>query len=229
MKNSLYWNSSIPLKVNNKHILRIMKIALISLFIFITGIFATEASSQVAKISISSVNIDIQTVIKEIEEQTDYLFIYDKNEINLNHKVSISAKNKPVANILKEIFKNTDIVYAMQGNNIMLMKKEATGNPIITQNSRKITGTITDEQGEPLIGVNVSVKGTSNGTITDELGHFELTTYPGETIQVSYIGYATRFIKLGKEQTLNIQLKEDTQALEEVVVVGFGTQKKINL
>lgn len=229
MKNSLYWNSSIPLKVNNKHILRIMKIALISLFIFITGIFATEASSQVAKISISSVNIDIQTVIKEIEEQTDYLFIYDKNEINLNHKVSISAKNKPVANILKEIFKNTDIVYAMQGNNIMLMKKEATGNPIITQNPRKITGTITDEQGEPLIGVNVSVKGTSNGTITDELGHFELTTYPGETIQVSYIGYATRFIKLGKEQTLNIQLKEDTQALEEVVVVGFGTQKKINL
>ena len=229
MKNNLYRDFYIPLKLTNKHILRIMKITFASLFIFITGLFATEASSQVAKVSINSENIKIQALINQIEQQTDYLFIYNKNEVDLNRKVTVKAENKPVAEVLQNIFDNTDIVYAMQGNNIMLMKGEKAENPIITQTTKRITGTITDEYGEPLIGVNVSVEGTSNGTITDGSGHFSLSASPGETIQISYIGYATRRIKLGNESTLDVQLKEDTQALEEVVVVGFGTQKKVNL
>lgn len=229
MKNNLYRDFYIPLKMTNKHILRIMKITFASLFIFITGLFATEASSQVAKVSINSENINIQVLINQIEQQTDYLFIFNKNEVDLTRKVSVHATNQSVADILQNIFKNTDIVYAMQGNSIMLMKGEKTESPVVMQSVKRITGTITDEYGEPLIGVNVSVEGTSNGTITDGSGHFSLSASPGETIQISYIGYATRRIKLGNESTLNVQLKEDTQALEEVVVVGFGTQKKVNL
>ena len=93
MKNNLYRDFYIPLKMTNKHILRIMKITFASLFIFITGLFATEASSQVAKVSINSENINIQVLINQIEQQTDYLFIFNKNEVDLTRKVSVHAIN----------------------------------------------------------------------------------------------------------------------------------------
>lgn len=215
--------------MKNKHILRIMKITFVFLFIFITGTFATEASSQTAKVSISVENVNIRELFNKIEQQTDYLFIYNKNEIDLNRKVSIHAENESVAEILHNIFNQTDVVCAMQGNNIMLMKGKATTETVVQQESKRTTGTVTDEKGEPLIGVNVSVQGTSNGTITDSNGQFSLQASPGITIQISYIGYISQHIKLGNQSSLDIRLKEDTQALDEVVVVGFGTQKKINL
>lgn len=229
MKNNLYRDFYIPLKMTNKHILRIMKITFTFLFIFITGLFATEASSQVAKVSINSENINIQTLINQIEQQTDYLFIFNKNEVDLTRKVSVHATNQSVADILQNIFNNTDIVYAMQGNSIMLMKGKKTKNPITMQFVKKIAGTVIDEYGEPLIGVNVSVEGTNNGTITDGSGHFSIAASQGETLLISYIGYTTRRIKIGNTTTIDIELREDTQALEEVVVVGYGTQKKVNL
>ena len=230
MKNNLYRDLHILLKMNLNPIGRIMKITFLFLFVFITGVFATEANSQVAKVSISAEKMNVRELIDQIERQTDYLFIYNKKEVNLNRKVSIHVKDKPVAEILHDLFKDTGIIYAMQGNNIMLMKKQARKDaPVVEQTRKKLTGTVTDEKGEFLIGVNVTVQGTTNGTITDEEGRFSLQVSPGETIQVSYIGYTTQFIKVGNQSSLVIRLKEDTQALEEVVVVGFGTQKKINL
>lgn len=229
MKKNLYKGLYVPLKLNHKHILRIMKITFLLSFIFITGLFATEANSQVAKVSISAEETNIHELINQIEQQTDYLFVYDKNEVDLNRKVSVRAKNKPVAEILHNVFDNTNIIYAMQGNNIMLMKGTMSSTAIAQQNSKRITGTITDDAAQPIAGVNVSVQGSTNGTISDGDGQFSLQVSPGETIQISYIGYTTQYIKVGSQNTLNIRLKEDTQALDEVVVVGFGTQKKINL
>lgn len=213
----------------NKHILRMMKITFACLFIFMAELFATETYSQIVKVSIHSENTNIQTLINQIEQQTDYLFIYNKSEVDLTRKVSIHATEQPVVEILQNMFKDTDIVYAMQGNSIMLMKKEKTENPVILQSDKKISGTVTDVSGEPLIGVNVSVEGTNNGTITDSSGKFTLSASQGETLVLSYIGYTTRRVKIGNAATLNIQLLEDTQALEEVVVVGYGIQKKVNL
>lgn len=167
MKNNLYKNNLVPINLKNKHILRIMKMVFISLFVFISGIFATEANSQNTKISISKDNANIQEVINAIEKQTDYLFIYNKKEVNVNQRVSVHATNKTVAEVLHNIFENTEISYAMQGNNIMLMKREKPENnrsiTVSQQSGKTITGKIVDAKGEPIIGANVIIKGTTNG------------------------------------------------------------------
>lgn len=227
MKNKLYWDYCILL-IPNKHILNIMKIAFICLFIFISGMFATEAESQNARISLKQTT-SVLDLINIIENQTDYLFVYDKKDIDLNRQISVKAQNKTVAEILLTIFKNTDIVYAMQGNNIVLMKKSSESIPVIQQRTVRITGIVTDEKGDPLAGVNVSAKGTTNGTITDIDGRFSIMAEPETILQFSYIGYMNQFIKVGNSTSVTISMKEDTQTLDEVVVVGFGTQKKVNL
>lgn len=224
MKNKLYWDYCILL-IPNKHILNIMKIAFICLFIFISGMFATEAESQNARISLKQTT-SVLDLINIIENQTDYLFVYDKKEIDLNRQISVKAQNKTVAEILLTIFKNTDIVYAMQGNNIVLMKKSSESIPVIQQRTVRVTGIVTDEKGDPLAGVNVSAKGTTNGTITDIDGRFSIMAEPETILQFSYIGYMNQFIKVGNSTSVTISMKEDTQTLDEVVVVGFGTQKK---
>lgn len=123
-----------------------MKIAFICLFIFISGMFATEAESQNARISLKQTT-SVLDLINIIENQTDYLFVYDKKEIDLNRQISVKAQNKTVAEILLTIFKNTDIVYAMRGNNIVLMKKSSESIPVIQQRTVRITGIVTDEKG----------------------------------------------------------------------------------
>lgn len=208
-----------------------MKLAFVSIFIFASGIFATEATSQTAKVSIVAKNISTQDLMLEIEKQTDYLFVYNANEVNLNRKVTIQATNQTVAEVLNKAFDQTDIIYAMEGSNIMLIKKETRNKTLSTQQkARTINGIITDEKGEAIIGANVSVKGTTNGTITDVDGNFSLANISDNNIIViSYIGYTPQEIRVGKQTSLKVILKEDTQAIDEVVVVGFGTQKKVNL
>ena len=208
-----------------------MKLAFVSIFIFASGIFATEATSQTAKVSIVAKNISTQDLMLEIEKQTDYLFVYNKNEVNLNRKVTIQATDQTVAEVLNEAFNQTDVIYAMEGSNIMLIKKETRNKTLSTQQkARTINGIITDEKGEAIIGANVSVKGTTNGTITDVDGNFSLANISdNDIIVISYIGYTPQEIRVGKQTSLKVILKEDTQAIDEVVVVGFGTQKKVNL
>ncbi|MFV0585341.1 MAG: TonB-dependent receptor [Parabacteroides gordonii] len=208
-----------------------MKLAFVSIFIFASGIFATEATSQTAKVSIVANNISTQDLMLEIEKQTDYLFVYNENEVNLNRKVTIQATNQTVAEVLNKAFDQTDVIYAMEGSNIMLIKKETKNKTLSTQQkARTINGIITDEKSEAIIGANVSVKGTTNGTITDVNGNFSLANISdNDIIVISYIGYTSQEIRAGKQTSLKVILKEDTQAIDEVVVVGFGTQKKVNL
>ena len=132
-------------------------------------------------------------------------------------KVSLNASNISVAEVLKIIFRNSDVVYAMEGNNILLMKNTAEGQQ---QNSKRITGKVTDSKGEAIIGANVVVKGTMNGTTTDMDGNYSLNVSPSSIIQVSYIGYITQEYPTQNKKSFNIILKEDLQALDEVVVVG---------
>ena len=203
-----------------------MKLTFISLFIFVSGVFAIEATSQTMRVSIVAKNISTQELMQEIEKQTDYLFVYNKNEVNLNRKVTVNATNKTVAEVLKKVFEQTDVVYAMEGSTIMLMKNQTPSVQITQQQVTTINGTVLDEAGEAIIGANVSVQGTTIGTITDIDGKFTLEVPANATIQISYIGYLTQFIPVGNKKSFNIKLKEDTQTIEEVVVVGYGVQKK---
>lgn len=207
-----------------------MKLVVITLVLFVSGIFATEASSQTAKVSITADNISTRNLLLEIEKQTDYLFIYNKKEVDLNRTVSIAAENRTVREVLDKIFSQTDIIYAMEGSNIMLMK-EGTANEVFVnqQKEREIRGIIVDVHGEPIVGASIAVKGTGHGNITDADGKFAFNIPANSILQISYIGYVQQEIPVGNQQNLKIILQENNQILDEVVVVGYGVQKKINL
>ncbi|MDR1919215.1 MAG: TonB-dependent receptor [Tannerellaceae bacterium] len=196
--------------------------------------YAVEGASQIKKVSIVTESSSFRDVLSNIEKQTDYLFIYAKSEIDLDKRVTVNAQDKLVTDVLNVILRNTDIEYAVEGNNIMLMKKSKNHTsalrPIQQQQSGKnISGRVVDASNEPIIGANVVEKGTTNGSITDIDGNFSLNVREGAVLVVSYIGYTQRELSVGNQQRLTIQLTEDSQAIDEVVVVGYGTQKKVNL
>ena len=205
-----------------KHIFRVMKLTSLFGVLCVSSAFAINVNSQSLRVNIHANQKQAKEVIKQIEEQTDYLFVYNHDKVNLNNTVTIQANNETVAEVLNQMFAGTDIIYAMQGNNILLMQKDA----VVQQSGKVVTGTIVDPSGMPVIGANVMVKGTTNGTITDMDGKFSLEVEEGATLQISYIGYANQEIKVGNQKTLSIALKEDAEALDELVVVGYGTQSK---
>ena len=211
----------------HRKVCRVMKLTLIVLFISITGLFAS-VRSQNARVNIHVNNVKTSEVLEAIEAQTDYLFVYDKNEIDLNRKVSVQAEGQAVSRVLSSVFQGTDVAYAMEGSNIMLMRR-GESIPSSQQSKRRIQGTVIDATGEPVIGANVVEKGTTNGTITDMDGKFTLEVPNDAVLQVSYIGYMDQDLPIDKGSVFNITLREDTQAIDEVVVVGYGTQKKVNL
>ncbi|MDR1402168.1 MAG: carboxypeptidase-like regulatory domain-containing protein, partial [Tannerellaceae bacterium] len=202
-----------------------MKLQFVLLFMCCAGLYATNAHSQEMKVTIVATNSTVKEILQEIEEKTDYLFLYNKEEVDINRKTSVHATGKMVSDILSQVFTNTDIACIMEGSNIVLVKK----NILWQTDSRQITGRVLDERGEPVIGANVVEKGTANGTITDIDGNFSLNISQGAIIQVSYIGYLTKEMPAGERSYLDIAIIEDTQRLEEIVVVGYGTQKRINL
>lgn len=223
MKNILYQESIVEIK----HLFRMMRNTLLALFVFSGTAFATESYSQTMKVTVVADNVSTGKVISEIEKQTDYLFVYNVNEVNLKRNVKVNAQNKSVAEVLNKVFEGTDIYYAMEGKNIMLMSKAKDGEA--AQQANKVTGIVKDANGEPVIGANVTVKGQSIGTITDIDGRFVLDAPKDAVLQITYIGYVPQEVKVFGKKELNVVLKEDTETLDEVVVVGYGTVKKSNV
>ena len=180
------------------------------------------------KVTVMADKISTGKVINEIEKQTDYLFVYNVNEVNLKRTVQVNAENKSVAEVLNKVFEGTDIYYAMEGKNIMLMSK-AKENSSVQQTENKIKGVVKDTNGEPIIGANITVKGQSIGTITDIDGRFILEASTNALLQVTYIGYVSQELQVNNRKEITIILQEDAKALEEVVVIGYGTAKKSDL
>lgn len=214
-----------PIKTN-----RSMKLTCALLFAASLGVYAT-GNAQTMRVNIQVDNVATEKVLSEIEKQTDYLFVYNKKEVDLKRKTSVNAVNKTTAEVLSTIFEGTDIIYAIEGENIMLMRKEQNLAvvPDAVQQDNKITGTVLDPTGMPVIGANIMVKGTTNGTITDMDGKFSLDVPKGATLVVTYVGYTNQEISVGNQKKLSITLREDSEALDELVVVGYSTQKKVNL
>ena len=220
MKNILYQESIVEIK----HLFRMMRNTLLALFVFAGTAFATESYSQTMKVTVVADNMSTGKVISEIEKQTDYLFVYNVSEVNLKRNVKVNAQNKSVAEVLNKVFEGTDIYYAMEGKNILLMSKAKDGE--VAQQANKVTGIVKDTNGEPIIGANVTVKGQSIGTITDIDGRFVLDAPKDAVLQITYIGYVSQEVKVSGNKELNVVLKEDTETLDEVVVIGYGTSRK---
>lgn len=203
-----------------------MKLTALSLMLSISA-FAANADAQ--QVSVTVNNTKVKTVLNSIADQTGLSLAYSAQVVNLNRKVSLNFVNTEVSEVLNAMFGNTAIGYEIKDGKIYLFKAAERTTTSINQQKRTITGTVVDPNGEAVIGANVVVKGTTNGTITDMDGKFSLEVPEKAMLLVSYIGYGDYETKVDNQSNLTIILKEDSQALDELVVVGYGTMKKKDL
>lgn len=204
-----------------------MRISTFLLMVCVFCSYAGNAHSQNAKVSIHMNNVKLDKILNEIENQTDYLFIYN-NQVDINKIISVKVKNEAVAQVLDRILSGTGINYELEGTHIILTT-EAIKDLHAQQQAKTVTGTVTDVSGEPIIGANIRIKGTTTGTITDIDGNFSIEAKPQSVIEVSYIGYLTQETVINNQKSIRFLLKEDTKTLDEVVVIGYGVQKKADL
>lgn len=212
-----------------KRLNRIMRLSIILMLTALFPIKAVNLLSQNAIVHIPNANISVEELISSVENQTNYLFLYSEKEIDLKENVNVNAKKMPVKEVLEQAFSNTDIMYSFSEDYISLRKKTDAINAVSQQGKKIITGIVLDDIGEPIPGASLVEKGTTNGTTTDVDGKFSLNVNENAIIQISYIGYIAQEIPVQGKAILSIQLLDDTQALDEVIVVGYGVQKKVNL
>ena len=222
--NYFYWKGMSCLSLTKKNV-RVVKLTLLMLTVALFNISA-ETYAQSTRINLEMTNSTVKEVLKGIEERSEFTFFYNDNVVNTAQKVSIHAENEKIEEILSDILPNCS--FRVDNKKIILTRK-AVNSAQITQQKSKLTGTVIDDSGYPVIGANVVVKGTTIGVVTDIDGKYSLDLSGNVKLIISYIGYVSQEFMTGNKSVLNVTMREDTQALDEVVVVGYGVQKKINL
>ncbi|MDR3262496.1 MAG: SusC/RagA family TonB-linked outer membrane protein, partial [Tannerella sp.] len=204
---------------------RTMKLTCMLLFLSVSFAFATGSYAQNTVISMNLSNKTVAEVLETIESETEFNFYYNSKLVDTNRLVSVHVKKQDVFAVLGQLFNEQGVYYKVVDKDIILTAgiSERDG---VTQNRVTVSGVVSDETGEPIIGANVVEKGTTNGIITDVNGAFSFSVSPGAILEVSYIGYKTKETPIDNKTTFSIVLTEDTKTLEEVVVVGYGTQRK---
>lgn len=209
--------------------LRVMKLTMLFLFCTLTHVSASVYAQQ-TKLNISLKDVSVKEVLKQIENQTDFFFLYKNENVDVNRIVSVDIKDKSIESLLDQIFKGTTVSYEVINRQIVLIDKVKGGELFPSQQQKSISGKVTDPSGAPLPGVSVVVKGTTNGTITDVEGNYSLSKVPeNSNLQFSFVGMKTQEIAVGAKTSINVILLDETIGLEEVVAVGYGVQKKVNL
>jgi TonB-linked SusC/RagA family outer membrane protein len=227
------FNACISRENIQKKCLRIMKLIVVISYLMVFQLYASATYSQNMKaVSLFLNNVTVEEAINKIEKETSYSFLFTDEAVDIGRRVSINVSNGNIADVLSQLLRNTDIGYQTIDRQIILAKSKSF---VYQQEGKKvITGTVVDVAGEAVIGANILEKGTSNGTVTDADGKFLLDVSENSILQVSYIGYVTQEISVlsawrEEDNLLIIKLPDDTQTLEEVVVIGYGTVRKSDL
>ncbi|OIP48234.1 MAG: hypothetical protein COZ16_09070 [Flavobacteriaceae bacterium CG_4_10_14_3_um_filter_31_253] len=206
-----------------------MRITTLLLMISLFQLQANGTYAQKTLVSLDYENVSLETVFNKIESITDYKFVFKDKDVDYKKNVSIKATKEELSDVLKKLFANTKIGFSLNGKQIILIPKNQevsiSTNSIINTQQIKISGIIIDENKNPLPGASIVIKGTLKGTETDFNGKFILDV-ESETsiIVVSFLGYSNNEVVVGKETFFEIVLKEDSSQLEEIVVVGYGSQ-----
>lgn len=190
---------------------------------FFSLLLASQMTISAQNISFSTNKVTLKSAFEKIEKASKYKIAYNSSQLNANRSVTLSKKSDDVFGMLTQLLKGTNCTYELEGNYIIikpLQKAQTSGKKV------KVRGVIKDETGEPIIGATVRVKGQSEGTVSDFDGNFTLDVTDDNTLQISYIGYQTQEFAVGKQHHFSIVLEEDKKILNEVVVIGYGTQKK---
>ena len=194
------------------------------------AVYADVSYAESTLLTVQMNERSVKDVFDYIEENSEFIFVYHGANIDLNRMVSVDVKNRTVENILHQMFDGTNVEFIINNRQIIVRKKAVSGNPVVLpvgQQDKKISvsGTVKDAAGEPLIGVNVIVKGTTIGNVTDIDGHFTLSDIaPNAILQISYIGYQT--VEVPAKANVSVVLKEDSEQLDEVVVTALGIKRE---
>lgn len=214
-----------PSKRGRNDIYKLLLIMKISTFIFFLSFLNVSASVFGQKtISVDLKNVTVKQVFTQIEEISDFKFLYRNELVNVDRQVSINVKDEPIESVLVKLFSSSDLTYKVFDDNLVVVTSKAV-------QQRTVTGNITDAQtGEPLPGVNVIIEGTTNGTTSDINGKYSINIpLENTTLVFSYVGYLTEKVQMAGQSTMDVKMSQDITKLEEVVVVGYGTQKKSDI
>ena len=207
---------------------RIMKV----LFILMTATlvsFATGSYSQSKSLTFRLEKVNLIEIFEQIEKQSDLKVAYDVSNINMDQRINISVDDASIETVLAKVLENTDLSFRVINHYVIISSKENELSPNVQQ-QKSISGKVTDSSGGSLPGVSVVVKGTTSGTITDSNGNYSLSNVSSNsTLQFSFVGMKLQEIKFGSQTSINVVLVEETIGIDEVVAVGYGTQKKVNL
>ncbi len=208
-----------------------MKLTLLILFLAFMQLSAS-VYSQTTRFSFDMNRKQVVEVLREIEEQSNFRFFYQREQVNVERVVSISVQQNTVDEILSALFENQGIRYKVLDNDLIVLTPETKdfSSVLDALQDKKITGTVTDENKEPLPGVTVLVKGTTQGTITDADGNFSISGVPDDaTLQFSFVGMETTEMAVAGQSIINVEMVSGAIGLDEIVAIGYGTQKKVNL
>ena len=208
-------------------IFRIMRITVFLLLVSIMQTFATDTYSQKTKLSLNFSNTRLADAMDEIEEASEFYFLFNEKLIDTDRKVSMSVADRKIDKILDDLFAGTDVNYTITDRKIILAPSFLTKSE---QQQKAVSGTVTDEKGEPVPGINVIIKGTTSGTITNTNGTYSITDIPeNATLVFSFIGMKTQEIVVGNQSVINVTMESEFIGLDEVVTIGYATQKKVTL
>ncbi|WP_276480809.1 SusC/RagA family TonB-linked outer membrane protein [Paraflavitalea pollutisoli] len=177
-----------------------------------------------SRITLNMQSADIKKVLAAIEKKTDYRFLYNENLLTAGQKVNISAVEEEVLSVVQRVLQNTSLTYEVLNKKLVVLKRA----DMVVQPA-EVTGKVTDSVGSPIVGASVRIKGSNAGTATDANGNFSLTVPDNATLVISSVGFETQEVVVGTQTTINITLNASSSALDQVVVVGYGTQRKRDL
>ncbi|MGQ7871384.1 TonB-dependent receptor [Sunxiuqinia sp. sy24] len=207
-----------------------MKLIVLLMTILISQTFAISSYSQDKLLSLRLTNSTVKDALIEIEKSSEFYFLYSNLLVDVDRKINVDLDNKKIEEVLTDIFQGTETVFVINDRQIILKPDSKNADWLGMQQKRKISGTITDSSGQPLPGVTVLVKGTTQGTVTDFDGNYSIDDVSvSGTLVFSFVGMRTQEVVVGNQSTINVTMDDDAIGLEEVVAVGYGTQKKVSL
>ncbi|WP_299581079.1 TonB-dependent receptor [uncultured Sunxiuqinia sp.] len=212
-----------------KKMLRIMRLTLFVLLVFVSQVFATDLYSQQTKLNLLMSDTRVGNVLDEIENQSEFYFLFNQSLIDMDRTVSLALKNKSITEVLDAVFAKTDVKYVISDRQIILNVDDKPDFMGASQ-LRKVSGQVTENNGQPLPGVTVVVKNSTTGTITDDNGNYQLDVPEGaEVLLFTFIGMRTVEETINNRMTIDVAMEPDVVGLEEVIAVGYASQKKANI
>ncbi|HET6557893.1 MAG TPA: TonB-dependent receptor [Prolixibacteraceae bacterium] len=206
-----------------------MKLTFVILLAAILQSFADLSYSQTTTLSLNLKKVQVQTVLEEIEDMSEFYFLYSRSVVNVDRNVDVEVKNARIGEVLDVLFNGSDVAYKVDGRQIVLSKSE-TPSALKADQQKTIYGKVTDSAGLPLPGVSIVVKGTAVGVVTNAEGNYSFAApSDGAVLVFSFIGMKTQEVTIGSQSVINITLREDVVGVDEVVVIGYGTRKKSDL